>query len=298
MESKKQTTNKVKELKAVSASSSAKKNQKSRSRKDMEYSGEIYKYLRRVERVFTTKGNYLADKEAFRKGDRQRAVEWMIDVYSALELKRETLYTGVSLFDRYIELMSPPSESLGLLALTCIFVGYKYEEVAYLYKEVLALRTFQGKIYESDEVYECEMNLLTSLGWRLSYLGPISFFDVLAAEKQCSEVAYQYAQDLTEALLVSGYTTVKQSSLLGAAIYWIVLKIDKEDAWNLDLSAKSLYPECQVIDAVKDLLLFLRNEKERHYQSCNFSKSSYKIDHVLTRLKQLESDRRIKVLQD
>lgn len=295
IENKKQTTAKVKELKANSASSSAKKKQPRMERKDMEYSGEIYKYLRRVERVFTTKGSYLTDREAFRKGDRQKAIEWMIDVHSTLELKRETLYTGVSLFDRYIELISPPSEMLGLLALTCIFVGYKYEEVAYLFKEVLALRSFQGQFHEIDEIYEYEMVLLTSLGWRLSYLGPISFVDVLAGEKECSEETYEYAQDLSETLLVSGYTTFKQSSLLGAAIYWIILRLDKKYIWNLELSAKSLYPEAQVIVAVKEIFEFLRVEKDRHYLSCNFTKSSYKLDHVISRLKQLESDRKVRL---
>jgi hypothetical protein len=294
---KKKTQERIKTIKREeldSASSSARKCRRAiHKRKDMEYAGEIYKYLRRVERVFAPKNTFLQNKEQFRRGERQKAVEWMVDIVHSLELKRETLYTGVSLFDRYVELMSPENSCLGLLALTCLFVAYKYEEVAYLYKEVLALRTFQGKTHDSAEIYNQEMEILTSLGWRLSHLGPMSFFDVLAAGSTFCTEAYDIAQMIAECLLMSGFTTMQQSSLLGAAIYWIVLRIDGNKEWTMDISAKSLYTEKAVVETVAAIIKFLKEERLTNEKFFCFGNTSYKIENILSTLKPHNIEKRL-----
>lgn len=298
---KKKTQERVKSMKkehVESASSSARKpNRVIRKRKDMEYSGEIYKYLRRVERVFAPKNSYLQNKEQFRRGDRQKAVEWILDIVSSLELKRETLYTSVSLFDRYVELISPEKAELGLLALVCLFVAYKYEEVAYLYKEVLALRTFQGKTHEAAEIYEKEMDILTSLGWRLCHVGPMSFFDVLAAGTTICSETYEISQKITECLLLSGFSTRCQSSLLGAVIYWIALKIDGKQEWTIELSAKSLYTENVIQDAAKGIINFLKEEKLTNEKLFCFGNTSYKIENILSTFKTFNLEKRLNIAQ-
>lgn len=298
---KKKTQQRVKSAKREpleSASSSARKATRAiHKRKDMEYSGEIYKYLRRVERVFAPRSCFLEDKEQFRRGERQKAVEWMLDVVGSLEMKRETLYTSVSLFDRYVELIAPEKSELGLLALTCLFVAYKYEEVAYLFKEVLALRTFQGKIHESAEVYLKEMDVLTSLGWRLCHVGPMAFFDVLAAGTTICSDTYEVSQQVAESLLLSGFSTKYQSSLLGAALYWLALKIDGRQQWSLELSAKSLYPEITVEDAARSIITFLKDERLTNEKFFCFGNTSYRIESVLASLKACNVEQKLNFLR-
>ena len=43
----------------------------------------------------------------------------------------------MSLFDRYCELKAPSLSEMDLLALTCLFIAYKYEEIAYYFKELI-----------------------------------------------------------------------------------------------------------------------------------------------------------------
>lgn len=299
---KKKLSAKVKTVKrehVESASSSARKATKPvQKRKDMEYSGEIYKYLRRVERVFAPRCSFLDDKEQFRRGDRQKAIEWMLDVTLTFEFKRETLYSGVSLFDRYVELVQPKKEEYGLLCLTCLYVAYKYEEVAYMFREVIALRTFQGKTHETSEIYEKELEILTSLGWRLSHVGPMSFFDVLAIGCPLSTEAYDISQKITECLLLSGFSTRHQSSLLGASIFWIALKIDGRQEWNLEFSAKSLYTEPSIKETALEIVTFLKEEKLTNEKLFSFGITSYKIENILTTLKPFNIEKRINFLEE
>lgn len=296
---KKKTQERIKTIKREpmdSASSSARKTTRViQKRKNMEYSNEIYKYLRRVERVFAPKNSFLQNKENFRRGERQKAVEWMLDIVVSLELKRETLYTSVSLFDRYVELISPEKESLGLLALTCLFVAYKYEEVAYLYREVLALRTFQGHTHDSADIYDKEMDILTSLGWRLCHVGPMSFFDVLASGTGTSHEAYEISQKITECLLLSGLSTRFQSSLLGAAIYWLALKIDGKLEWTMEISAKSLYTENIVEETAREIIGFLKQERTTNEKLFCFGNTSYKIENILSILKPFNLEKRLNI---
>lgn len=295
---KQRTAERIVELKAKKREEEGKKQEKTEElkvsvckKKDAEYSEEIYKYLRRVERVFTTKASYLEHRENFRIGNRQAAVEWMADIQASLELKRESLFTGASLFDRYVELVGPEDSELGLLALTCLFVGYKYEEVAYLYKEVLALRTFQGELFEPEAVYNYEMKVLTSLGWRLSHLGPMSFFDLLAAYSPRSKESQKLAAALSDSLLMTGFITKQQSSLIGSAIFWITLKLDGDAKWSAEFSAKSLYTEQMIKACASELLEFLKAEKQRLKGSASFTRTSFKVEQTLDMLCQLENSR-------
>lgn len=289
---KKKTQERVKSLKREeleSASSSARKVKRSntQSRKDMEYSGDIYKYLRRVESFFAPKCSFLQDKDQFRRGERQKAVEWMLGISTSFSFKRETLNTSVSLFDRYVELKAPKPAELGLLALTCVFVAYKYEEVAYLYKEVLALRSYQGETHEAEQVYAFEMDVLTSLGWRLSHIGAMSFFDVLDAGAGIGLETYEMAQAVAECLLLSGFSTCYQSSLIGAAIYWLALKAERADGWTVELAAKSLYTEKQVTSTAVAIVHFLKTEKDMNERYFCFGNTSYKIEKTLETLQAL-----------
>lgn len=274
---KQMTATKVKALKSKS--------------KQMEYAGEIYKYLRRVERVFSPKDQYLAELESFRTGERMKVVEWMIDVVERFKLKRQTLYSGMSLFDRYCELKAPKTDRLGILALTSIFIAYKFEEVAYLFRDVLAYKTYQGKNHTVEEIYEFEVDVLESLGWRLCHLGAMSFFDVLGADIDRESECYKFAESLASCMLLSGLSITMQCSLLGSAILYLVFKFFGIGHWTMEATLQSLYTENQVKQAAHQVIELLQREHQRiiSRDSNSPSESKTKIISIHNTIKHLES---------
>lgn len=190
-------------------------------------------------------------------------VDWILSACQRLKFKRQTLYLAISLFDRYTELKSPPLEHLGVLSLTALFIAYKHEEIAYLYREVLALATYQGSKVSRQAVYECELDVLVSLGWRLNYHGAMGFLDVLAQGMHLSPQAYHFAQYLVEALLFTGRAYKYQSSLVASALLYLVLRLFKQQPWSLELTTHSLYTEQDVSRAAESILGSLKGEWDR-----------------------------------
>ena len=231
-----------------------------------EYSSEIYKYLRRVEvRIsnqpyFSPRNGYLSSKHHSLTEKRVEVVDWMMATSQKLNFKRQTLYLAISLFDRYVELKPPEEESLSILSLTTLFIAYKYEEVAYLYREVMDLKTFQGKKHSQSEIYECELDVLVSLGWRLNHHGAMGFLDVLAKGMQLSPQAYHFAQYMVECLLFTGSAYCFPSSLIASAVLFLVLKIFKGETWSLELAACSLYTKSDVTTASDKIIECLKGE--------------------------------------
>lgn len=244
------------------------------------YHKDIYLYLLRVEPYFSPRRKNCQER-AFGPRERHSAVDWMIGTCHRLKLKRQTLYLAVSLFDRYFELKSPKQSQLGLLALTSLFVAYKHEEIAFLFREVLALKCFDGQTYSSKTIYNCEMDLLVSLGWRLNNQGAMEFFDILAQGMALEPEPYHFAQYIIEALLITGCGYKFKNSLVASAVLCLVLMIFKRQPWTPKLTAQSLYTLDQVEEAAReiiDLLIFKKRilegqSLEVKFKNPHFSKA-------------------------
>lgn len=92
--------------------------------------------------MFSPRDQFLIECDEFRTGERMKVVEWMISLVEHFELKRQTLYSAMSLFDRYCELKAPELIEMDILAHTCLFIAYKYEEIAYYYKELIGSQSY------------------------------------------------------------------------------------------------------------------------------------------------------------
>ncbi|PNW76652.1 hypothetical protein CHLRE_11g467772v5 [Chlamydomonas reinhardtii] len=111
---------------------------------------------------------------------RSRIVGWMRHVAEALGLHLATLFAAGSLLDRFVAASEdlPPDSMLQLLAIACMSVAVKYEEVGQVAPCVwlrLAVDC-QGKaIYQAQDLQRMEWVLLQALHWRLHVPNTYSF---------------------------------------------------------------------------------------------------------------------------
>jgi hypothetical protein len=57
-------------------------------------------------------------------------IEWLIELSHYMKLKRETLYHAMWIFERCLQKITDLSaKNLQLLAITCLFISAKYEEI-------------------------------------------------------------------------------------------------------------------------------------------------------------------------
>ncbi|PNH08276.1 Cyclin-D-2 [Tetrabaena socialis] len=112
--------------------------------------------------------------------DRPRVVSWMVEVVTAVGLSEETLHSAVSLLDRFVQGTEtlPPEHVLQLLALACVSIAAKHEEVAQHRADDwvgLAVDSDNNPLYLRDDLQRMEWLLLETVEWRIRVPSALTF---------------------------------------------------------------------------------------------------------------------------
>ncbi|GLC58951.1 hypothetical protein PLESTB_001420800 [Pleodorina starrii] len=107
-------------------------------------------------------------------GDRRLLVGWMMELTRAAQLQRETLFLATSLLDRFLAASSgstfePPERMLQLVAMACISVAMKFEEVVPLDVSDLVRLAVDPEtgaaLYQASHLGQMEWRLLWVVDW-------------------------------------------------------------------------------------------------------------------------------------
>jgi len=90
-------------------------------------------------------------------------IDWLIEVSHDYSLSLETLFLAVNYFDRMIEEVSVKKDVLQLLAITCLFIASKYEEVKPLTLDQLV----NAELYSRRNIIDMERIVLKNLKFKL-----------------------------------------------------------------------------------------------------------------------------------
>src|SRR3990167_2443520 len=266
-------------------------------KKRMEYSHDIYKYLRKVERLFNTREDYLEGKDDLRLGTRYKFVLWLDQESGKFRfgnkqgLKRETVHLTVSLFDRYLELNSENHQihsksEMSLIAISCMLIACKHEETSIPLPMIVENSSFDGMYHEHDTILKKEQQILDHLGWRLNHQGPIPFLEVMASEMIFSPQELNFIETMIHYGLLSGISTFFQSSLLAAIFPRIVLLKRGSSSWTIDLLAKTMYTRSQVDQGLTKLRTLLQSDRPKYDNMVVLRKLSSKVSDYLADLPQ------------
>lgn len=103
---------------------------------------------------------------------RATAVSWMVEVACGVGLQQETLFAAVSHMDRFLcqtEIV-PPTKMLQLLALACVSLAAKQEEVPQYHIDhwlQLAVDGERQLLFRREDLQKMEWLVLETLEWRL-----------------------------------------------------------------------------------------------------------------------------------
>lgn len=144
-----------------------------------EYVMDIYNYLRELEIKQSIKQRYLEGMEV---NERMRAilVDWLIQVNSRFQFLQETLYMGIAIMDRFLQVQPISRGKLQLVGVTSLLVASKYEEM--YSPEVADFAYITDNAYTTSQIREMEMIILRELNFDLGRPLPLHFpftsFDV------------------------------------------------------------------------------------------------------------------------
>ncbi|XP_073480087.1 G2/mitotic-specific cyclin-B2 [Aquarana catesbeiana] len=194
-----------------------------------EYVMDIYNYLRELEIKQSIKQRYLEGMEV---NERMRAilVDWLIQVNSRFQFLQETLYMGIAIMDRFLQVQPISRGKLQLVGVTSLLVASKYEEM--YSPEVADFAYITDNAYTTSQIREMEMIILRELNFDLGRPLPLHF--LRRASKACSADAEQHtlAKYLMELTLVDYEMVHFHPSEIAAAALCLAQKVLGVGSWG------------------------------------------------------------------
>ena len=201
-------------------------------------------------------------------------INLFISFQHELELKQETLYLAINIFDRYIQKLNFKgiiSDDINKIAITSLFIASKYEEIYAPYlKEFIQI--FRLK-YLKREIFIKEDEILSALDFELLTVYPISFLkkfclynikDLSQKEKSEMELCFNGAQFFLELCLIEPKFCELKPSLQAATCLYLarkclLFKNGGGKIWNYDLEFRTNYSEINIKKNIKIALKTIKN---------------------------------------
>jgi hypothetical protein len=241
-----------------------------------EYEIEIMNYLFQEET--NNRANYSSFPNMEEKNNNKMILSYLkrfsfinlfISFQRELFLRQETLYLSINLFDRYLQKIfseNKISEDLNAIALTCLFIASKYEEIYPPYlKEFLDV--FKNK-YNKEEIFAKENDILSSLDFQILIISPILFlkkfcFEEKNENEENMNLCFNGAQFFLELCIIEPkFCELKPSLQASICLYLsrkFLLDCCNGKVWTYNLSFRTNCSEIEIKRYIKIALKTIKN---------------------------------------
>lgn len=125
------------------------------------YSNEMYESYRSLEKQYKV-NPYMADQLHINSSMRSILVDWLVDVHGSFRLSQETLYLGIQILDRYMQITKDvKKKKFQLVGAGALLIASKYEDVITNSYDDFSFVT--DKAYNSGEIIEMEKLMMQTL---------------------------------------------------------------------------------------------------------------------------------------
>jgi len=241
-----------------------------------EYKKEIMNYL--FEEETNNRANYSTFPNMEEKNNNKMILSYLkrfsfinlfISFQRELLLRQETLYLSINLFDRYIQKIfseNKISEDLNIIALTCLFIASKYEEIYPPYLKEF-LESYKNK-YNKEEIFSKENDILSSLDFQILIISPILFLkrfclDEKNGNEEIMKLCFNGAQFFLELCIIEpNFCQLKPSLQASICLYLsrkFLLDCSNGKVWTYYLSFKTNCSEIEIKRYIKIALKTIKN---------------------------------------
>ncbi|XP_014252879.1 G2/mitotic-specific cyclin-B2-like [Cimex lectularius] len=182
-----------------------------------EYASDVFKYLFQMEERYTLKKWPLNVNVS--KLMRKNVINWLTSINNHYNLLQETIHLAVSLLDRCLSSDNLPREkNLKLIALCCLSIAVKYEEISQVSLTHL-LPTIDENIKISDFL-QTEREILKTLAFDLARPSTVYFLRRFNMVLRATALQYTFSKFLVDlCLLDSSFCHVKPSLIAATAVF-------------------------------------------------------------------------------
>jgi hypothetical protein len=112
---------------------------------------------------------------------RVNLIKWLKELTKKLDITNSSLHIAVAYMDYVLSKLNFPSGKFNLIALTCLIIAVKYDE---LDENIPSLFDFMSATRSTlftkpNDIKNCEAKVLSALGWNLCIITPLNFLEIL-----------------------------------------------------------------------------------------------------------------------
>eukprot|EP00440_Ansanella_granifera_P010806 gb/GFBE01011722.1/.p1 GENE.gb/GFBE01011722.1/~~gb/GFBE01011722.1/.p1 ORF type:complete len:519 (+),score=80.46 gb/GFBE01011722.1/:1-1557(+) len=141
-----------------------------------DYASDNFAKMRRDETKFTVRADFMAFQQDVNTRMRTILVDWLVDVQVCLKLKDETLFLGIRLLDRYLQVKQVRRRDLQLVGVVCMVIAAKLQGD----KEVPFTNWIHmtSNAYSERDIADFECKAINAFGFDLTEPTSLQFLEL------------------------------------------------------------------------------------------------------------------------
>lgn len=144
----------------------------------LEYLNSIHQLLTSTETQFMAQSNYLSFHSNITEKDREKQINWLIELQVQFKLLPETLFITVNIIDRFLSKKRIDRDKLQLLGATAMLIASKFQEI---YPPVINDFVHMcADLYTREEICRMETLVLTTIEYDVNCTPSQTFLEVYA----------------------------------------------------------------------------------------------------------------------
>ena len=206
-------------------------------------------------------------------------IDWLVHIHYKFKLKEETLYLTINIMDRFTKTTSFNLNDYQLISICSLLIASKFEDI--YPPEISDLIYASKNTYSKEQIIKTEYEILKKLNFNLLYNSSYKFLSYYYLTSQINNIKVLHlAQYILELSLLNLSSLKFKQSLRAASVFYMAIKILKENNWNYNLQFHTGYKENELKNCVKDIIIFLQLELKNKSNSIKDKFNSLKYSNI------------------
>ncbi|XP_068120438.1 G2/mitotic-specific cyclin-B1 [Hyperolius riggenbachi] len=215
-----------------------------------EYVKDVYRYLCDLEEKQPIRPDYLAGQE-INGNMRTILLDWMVQVHLRFKLLQETMFTAVSILDRFLQVNPVSKKLLQLAGVAALFIASKYEEI--YYPAIADFVFVTDHTYTKAQIRNMEMQILTVLKFDVGRPIPLHFLRRASKIAKVEASLHTLAKYLMELAMLDYDMVHFRPSQVAAAAFCLSQKVLGDGEWTPTLEHYMAYSEVSLVPVMQHL---------------------------------------------
>lgn len=222
-----------------------------------DYINDNFQFLVAQEETHPPMGNYISGHRSVSETSRAKLIDWLSELHYKYKMFPETIFTIVTLVDRYLSAKEVRLSELQLIGAAALFIAAKFEET-YQVPQIKHLLSACAGQYTNVQLLNMEAEMVNLFGFDLIVNSSYKFYEPLAKIAGLEPKNTHLGQYVLELAMTKAKFLEYSPSLLASACIYLIKKIRKCDsAWGDNMTQLVGYKESELKTCAKELCTLL-----------------------------------------